>query len=467
MTAIAFPRVERPAVSIVMVTYGGWPWVSEALGAVVANTPPCFEMIVVDNASPDGTGERVSEGVRGATVVRNAHNVGFGAGCNQGALVAVGRYVLFLNSDAFVEPGWLEPLVGVLDSDRRVAAVAPCLLDPDGRLQEAGGLVGGDGFAGQYGLGDDPHRFAYRFPREVDFASAAALLVRRQDFLTAGGFDPAYVQGYFEDVDICLRLARRGLVTRYEPAARVTHLRGASTGGEGALARAVASHPIFVGRWADELARRPLMSGLATHPHRMVASRDFPALDRILVVAVGAPTGGPASPGGRLGRLLEALAAWCPEVRVTALVDDGSGADQAERWAPPLLDRGVEVAVGDDVDQWLRARRYHYSVVLSSGREAFERFDLPLRRSQPQSLRAHDVGRSEAEPRAALGSDAVLCASDADRAAVRALVPEVPVFAVPDDLGAGRLRAALADALSHLGVAPPAGFDTLLAGASR
>ena len=457
MTAIEFPRVERPAVSIVMVTYGGWQWVSQALRAVVENTPTCFEMIVVDNASPDGTGERVSEAVQGATVIRNRSNVGFGAGCNQGALAAAGRYVLFLNSDAFVEPGWLEPLVGVLDSDPRVAAVAPCLLDPDGGLQEAGGLVGGDGFAGQYGMGDDPHHLAYRFPRLVDFASAAALLVRRSEFLAVGGFDPAYVQGYFEDVDLCLRLAQRGLATRYEPAARVTHLRGASTGGEGALARAVASHPVFVRRWSDELARRPLMTGLATHPHRVVASRDFPALDRILVVAAGAPTGAPGPTGARLGALLEALAAWCPEVRLTALVDGDDAAAEAERWVPPLLDRGVEVAVGEDVEQWLRARRFHYSVALTVGPRAFERFDGPLRRSQPQALRAHHVGGSEPEPAAIVGSDAVLCATDADRRAVLALGPAAPVFAVPDDLGPERLRSALVDALSALGVAPPAG----------
>ena len=138
---IRFPSVARPDVSVVMVTYGGWEWVAKALRALAENTPPCYEVVIVDNASPDGTGQELERSVLGATIVRNDRNVGFGAGANQGALHAVGRYLFFLNSDAFPQPGWLPPLVELLDGDPRAGAAAPCLVEPDGTLQEAAGLL--------------------------------------------------------------------------------------------------------------------------------------------------------------------------------------------------------------------------------------------------------------------------------------------------------------------------------------
>ena len=440
MTAVAFPAVERPVVSIVVVTYGGFEWVLGALQAVVDHTDPCYEVIVVDNASPDGTGPRLREAVTGATVVLNDDNVGFGAGANQGALLAVGRYLFFLNSDAFVQPGWLPPLLALLDRDPTVGAAVSCLVEPDGTLQEAGGLVGANGYAGQLGMGADAASPEFRFRRQVDFGSGAALLVRRSAFLAVGGFHPGYVMGYFEDVDLCLELARRGLRTVYEPASVLSHLRGASTDPDEALRRATASHAVFARRWAGELDRRPPIAELELYPHRPYAARDFVAADRILVVSA-------APPDTALTALVEQLADLWPTARITVL---GSGAAPVD-----LLDRGVEMAVDEDWDRWFAARRFHYSVVAVDGGESLDRFEAVLLRTHPHAARIQlarfDGGPVDVEMAAVRAADAVVCMSDRAQELVDAWAGDCrgPVLAPSPS------SSALVDVMAELGVAPP------------
>ena len=127
--------------------------------------------------------------------------------------MARGRHLLLLNSDAWVRPGWLEPLLQLIDGDDGVSAVAPKLLYPDGRLQEAGSILWRDARVRQYGDGDVPNRPEYNFRRTVDYASAACLLVRRSAFIAVGGFDPRFRAGLLRGRRSLPR-ARRGTGTR-------------------------------------------------------------------------------------------------------------------------------------------------------------------------------------------------------------------------------------------------------------
>lgn len=446
MTTVAFPKVERPLISIVMVTYGGFDWVVGALRAVADHTDPCYEVIIVDNASPDDTGRRLLDVVAGATIVVNDVNVGFGAGANQGALRAIGRHLFFLNSDAFVRRNWLPPLLAALDRDPGVGAVVSRLVDPDGTLQEAGGLVGAHGYAGQLGMGDDATRPEYRFRRQVDFGSGAALLVRRAAFLAAGGFHPAFLMGYFEDVDLCLDLARQGLRTVYEPASVVSHLRGASTAPGEAETRAMASHSVFVDRWSDELDRRPPLAELDAYPHRLHAARDFVAYDRILFVTTRAPD------EALLG-LVQRFADLWPTSRLTVLL---AGELSASREIEALLDSGVEVArCGSDPGAWLTARRFHYTVVAVDGGDALDRLDAALDRTQPHTalvlLAGFAAGPVDVELAGARAADAVLCLSAGAAALVGAWAGSCRGPVVAPDPPAG----ALVDVMAGLGMAPP------------
>jgi len=221
---LAVPRAEAPDVSVLMVTFNAWEWTERALAALVEHTDPFYELIVTDNASEDGTLAGL-ESVDGATVLRNPTNLGFGPAVNQAALHARAPHLLLLNTDALVQPGWLPPLRNILDHEPDVAAVAPRLLHLDGTVQEAGSIVWGDGEVWPYGAGQQADRPEFRFRRDVDYASAACLLVRRTDAEAVGFFDERYFM-YCEDVDFCAAIRRRGGRVYFTPATDVIHLKG-------------------------------------------------------------------------------------------------------------------------------------------------------------------------------------------------------------------------------------------------
>jgi Glycosyl transferase family 2 len=203
------PDSGTPELSVVMVVKDAWVLIECALAALVAYTDRPFEVIIVDNRSRDATRPRLSE-LDNARMVLNDQNRGFDPATNQGAEHArAERLLLLLNTDTFVRPGWLEPLIETLEQST-VAAVVPRFLHLDGSLQEAGVLLARDGTVRFYGEHDDPDRLCYRFRRRVDLGSAACMLVRRSDFDRLGGFDPRYAPAYYEDADFCLQLAQSG-----------------------------------------------------------------------------------------------------------------------------------------------------------------------------------------------------------------------------------------------------------------
>jgi O-antigen biosynthesis protein len=453
-------RIEAPAephVSVVIVTHGGWEIARRALEALVHNTDPCFEVVIVDNASLDGTAERLREEVEGATLIFNESNAGFGMACNQGAEAARGELLCFLNSDALVEPSWLPPLLAMLEPPE-VGAAVPMLLNEDGTVQEAGSVIDSVGWAIALGGGEDPGRLEYRFPREVDFGSAACMLLRRADFFAVGGFDAAYEPAYFEDVDLSFKLKERGLRTMYEPRSRVVHVRFGSGNWDAARELMTKNRRVFYRRWASRLLERPRLLEVASMPRRLVAARDAEALDRILVLDDRVPHTDRGSGDPRMSALLGELAELWPEARITLCATDGR---EAERYAEPLLARGIEVVVPPiDWDLWFEQRRYHYSVTIVSRGQNWDRFDDLLRRTQPQALRVFDTealtfrrlelqsGIADSredqahftaqgalirqwELRALQEADAVFCVSPEEQDVVAQVAPDTPSFLLP------------------------------------
>jgi O-antigen biosynthesis protein len=442
MNRISLPQVQTPILSVVMVTYGS-ETALQAIGALVANTEPCFELIVVDNASPDDTADRLSAALEGATVVRNAENTGFARGSNQGAELGSGEYLCFLNPDVYVKAGWLEPLLEVFTRNAAAGAAHPLFLYPDGRVQEAGSAVDSEGAALSIGDGDDPRSFAHRFTRTVDYGSAACLLVRAELFAELRGFDPVYSPAYYEDADFCFELAKRGFATIYEPRSRVVHLRGGTSHQANALM--VANRRVFSDRWRQRLDQRRPLRNAAFDPRLRLAARDAEILDRILVVDDRVPHHDRGSGDPRMAKLLAEVADLWPQARLTLFAADPRN---AERYAPPLLEQGIEVACADDhFDRWLEQRMRHYSVVLVSRASNIERFDHHLRATQPQAMRVYDVEalsfrrfeqeRSESaeqlrslEEEGIEGADVVLCVSEEEAQFARGLT-KAPVFVLP------------------------------------
>jgi GT2 family glycosyltransferase len=365
MDRIVIPPCDAPELSVVVVTYNAWEWTERALRALTATTDVPYELVVVDNASSDETRQRLAE-IDNARVIYDHVNRGFGVAANLGAIVARAPRVLMLNSDALVQPGWLPPLLEVLDGEEDVAAVGSRLDNVDGTLQEAGSICWGDGASDNYGDGDDPRRPEYRFRRDVDYLSAACLLVRRSAFFDAGGFDPIYHPAYYEDTDLAMRWRSRGMRVVYQARSVAVHKRWASSGDRsGMLGQMLRNKPVFVERWKDLIGLRPPRPE-PEDAASLLAMRDVECVERLLFVI--ARLGSAA--GEQAARLLRALGTVAPGWRRTLLCwDDDAEGEEAEL----LRADGVEV-VGKDagIEAWLRFRRHHHSGVLGDA-------DLPAR----------------------------------------------------------------------------------------
>lgn len=388
MTVVQFPTVRDPIVSIIMVTWGKAELALESLKAVQARTDGCYEVILVDNGSEDGTSERLAREVEGATFVPLDTNFGFGPGSNVGAMYAVAPLLCFLNSDAVVLEGWLPPLLDRL-RDPSIGAVVPCLLNPDGTLQEAGSCVKGDGFTFSYGSGDDPGRPPYQFARDVDYGSGACLVVRRNCFEAVGGFDSTFSPAYFEDVDLCFALRERGARTVYEPRSRVVHLQHGSGSFEAAEAQTQTNWAHMYRRWPDVRRGRATYAEPELREGPVITCRDAGTPCRILFVDDRVPFHDRGSGDPRAAHLAIELARLWPHSRITFLAIQP---DEAERYAGQLWTEGIEVVWGvPDWERWLEGRQFHYSVVVVSRPQNFDLLDAALRRTQPQALRVYDI----------------------------------------------------------------------------
>ena len=342
---------ERP-VSIVIPVFNKVEHTQLCTVKLIENTPgKLFGVVFVDNASTDGTGAFLGEVKGPVRVITNAENLGFVGACNQGAAATRSKYIVFLNNDTAPQAGWLEALIDPLERDPSVGATGARLVYPDGRLQEAGGLVFQDGSGWNFGRGDpDPFAARYNAEAEVDYCSGAALAVRRDVFERLGGFDVRYAPAYYEDTDLCFGVRTLGLRVLYCPRSIVVHFEGI-TAGTSTATGIKRFQPInqmkFVQKWQEALklqdaspaaSGRPPVSadrrargllGALVAPARPGLTRvaeAAPGAPRVLVVDPTFPWYDRASGSLRLFQIVKALRkAGCG---VTYLARNGSGQDR-------------------------------------------------------------------------------------------------------------------------------------------
>ncbi|TCZ52614.1 glycosyltransferase [Roseicella aquatilis] len=250
-----------PEVSVVILDHDRPDLTRTCLGHLWAHTAGRrYEIIVVDNGSAPENHAALRRIPGPFRLIRLEVNRFFGEGNNIGAEAARGPYLLFLNNDAFVTPGWLDPLVRQLETKPLLGGVGPRLLFPDGRVQEAGAFVTTDGHTVQVGRSGTHAPDEVEEDHIVDYCSAACFLLRRDLFLAVGGFDPAYEPAYYEDVDLCLRIAARGLFIGYCAGSQVVHIANATSSVQEAtlgLSRAVEINRVQLLRtWGETLAAR-------------------------------------------------------------------------------------------------------------------------------------------------------------------------------------------------------------------
>lgn len=335
---LILPAFDMPAASIIIPVHNNLDLTTQCLSSILSHTQEvAYEVILVDDGSTDGTAEFVAS-VKNLRVVSHPSSLGYLRSTNAGAALARSPYLVFLNNDTEVRPGWLPALLETVSSDPEVGLVGPKLLFPDLRLQEAGAIVWSDGTGWNYGRDDDPGRCEYNYLREVDYCSGACLLVRRDFFEEYGGLDERFAPAYYEDTDLAFAARARGLKVVYQPRAEVVHHEGASSGTDtssGVKRFQEVNREKFVTKWREALeAQMPPVSNL-------LRARDRSTEERILVIDSAVPTYDQDSGSLRMDTLIHSLRAL--GYAVTFLPDNR---DPRQPYTARLQAAGIEVLYG-------------------------------------------------------------------------------------------------------------------------
>jgi GT2 family glycosyltransferase len=383
---IEFPVFDKVEVSIIIPVFNQFHFTQACLASVQEHRGShAIEVIVVDDGSADATADFVPR-MKGIVYLRNETNAGFVGSCNRGAAQARGEYLLFLNNDTTVKQGWLDALLETFQLEPRAGLVGSKLLFPDGRLQEAGGIIWRDGSGWNYGKFDDPKKPEYNYLRDVDYCSAACAMIPKSLFESTGGFDTRYAPAYYEDTDLSFKVRQNGYKVLYQPLSEVIHYEGATGGTDtstGAKRHQEINRETFVRSWANVLASKPENGDLAGY------FRCKPGQKRILVIDHHLPMPEKDSGSVRMFQILKLLRGLGH--RVTFIPDNLA---DIPPYADELRKRGIEVfhyPYIKSVRQHLSERGAEYGAVILSRCNFARKHVADVRLHAPQSRLIFDT----------------------------------------------------------------------------
>lgn len=443
------PRMAKPHVSIVIPVHGKLPYTLACLRSLARHGAQVgFEVIVVDDASPDESAIMLAQ-IEGLRLLSNERNLGFVDSCNEGAAAAKGQFLLFLNNDTQVTPGWLDALLACFAERPDCGIAGPRLVYPDGRLQEAGGLVFADGSCWNTGRFEARNTPAYQYRRRTDYVTGAAMLLRREVFDRVGGFDTRYRPAYYEDTDLAFAVRQLGLSVYYEPASTVIHFEGITSGTDlanGTKRHQVTNQATFAAKWRTQLAAQPPPGTplqRAVHWH---------ARGRVLVVDGTMPD--PARDSGSL-RLCNVLRLLDAHRWSTCFFPDDRRAGSTDTLALGRL--GCEVLAAPDageLPQWLAQHGRELHAVMLCRHTVAGQYAGLIRRHAPQARLIFDTVDLHfiRERRAAelAGNPALLRQAEASQRSELALIEQSDVTVVVSALEQALLARMLPDARVEL-----------------
>lgn len=370
------PVYEVPKVSIIIPVYNQFEFTYHCVESILENTGNIpYEILIADDCSTDLT-RQITEILPGIRHIRNEHNLRFLLNCNNAAKYAKGQYILLLNNDTQVMENWLAPLIYLMESDPGIGMVGSKLIYPDGRLQEAGGIIWNDGTGWNFGNRQNPALPEFNYVKEADFISGAAIMLPRSLWETLGGFDEHFVPSYCEDSDLAFQVRKAGYKVMYQPQSVVVHFEGVSNGtdtGAGLKQYQVVNREKLLTKWASDLRL-----------HAQGGQELFLARDRSYLkpaVLLIAPTVSTLSSAGKLARRLTAEG-----YNVKYLPADFRA---PEPHTGLLQQMGVEVLYGEEYrenwEAWLRAFGPHFDLCIITS----ERLEASFRPAVEAHTKAH------------------------------------------------------------------------------
>ncbi len=227
---------------LVIINYNTLKYLKECIVSIKKNTQYPFNIIVVDNGSNDGSVQFLKR-LKGITLITNQENQGYARACNQGIMVGEGEFVVILNSDIIVSPGWLTSMVNIAKSDKQIGVVGPKMVDERNKLVGAGVTKlnqfcssRGTGLVDQVGLFDKTE--------DCYSVGGACYLINREALRKVGRFDESYFF-YYEETDLSLRMLEKGYRVVYSPEARITHFQEGSMDVTRPQERSLRNHYFF------------------------------------------------------------------------------------------------------------------------------------------------------------------------------------------------------------------------------
>jgi GT2 family glycosyltransferase len=381
---LEFPIFNDCRVSIIIPVWNKWQYTYNCLRSLLENTEHvAYEVVTVDDGSTDETSQMLSM-VKHIGVVKNKKNLGFSKACNEGAKYAKGDYILFLNNDTEVTKGWLDSMVKLIDADETIGAVGAKLVFSDGTLQEAGSIIWSDGLTLCYGRGEDPDAPEFSYIRDVDYCSAACLLIRKDLFVRLGGFDEIYSPAYYEDADLCLGVKSLGYRVVFHPEVKVIHHEFATSTKATAVQLYLSNQGKFAKKWNRTLEKQP-----PPRPEIILLARDSRPGSRVLIVDDVIPASHLGSGFQRFNLLLKYLAESGYVVTFFPLSDSFP----YQPCTRELQFMGIEVFYGKDLNiyELLQGRREMYDVVLVSRPHNASRLLKDLRRYFSKAFIVYDT----------------------------------------------------------------------------
>ena len=219
-----------PEISIIIPVYNQWHFTRDCLHSLLMfcnGSRISYEILLADDNSTDESTTAAAQ-YPGVRVIRTEKNCGFLRNCNNAAQHAKGKYILLLNNDTIVLPGWLDALYSTMEQDENIAICGSKMLYPDGTIQEAGAVIFTDASGWNIGRGHQQYEKPFQVVRRVDYVSGCSMLIKLSIWQEIGGFDDRYENAYYEDTDLCFSARNLGYSVAYQPESEVIHFENVS-----------------------------------------------------------------------------------------------------------------------------------------------------------------------------------------------------------------------------------------------